>query len=216
MSTARWPVVLFDFDGTVADTVDLILASHHHATETVLGYRLDEDLIKSYIGRPFGPLFDSIAPDRVRELAAVYTPYNWGNIGERVKPFPGLDEVIDDLLRAGARTGIVTSRMREPTITGLAALGLTDRTPLITPADDTERHKPYPDPLIDALGKLGAAADQSVYVGDAVYDVHAAQAAGMASVAVTWGAGRRDDLIAAGPDHLVDTAEELRRALLRD
>ncbi|WP_169795312.1 HAD hydrolase-like protein [Kribbia dieselivorans] len=214
MTEARWPIVLFDFDGTVADTVDLILASHHHATEAVLGYRLDEDLIKSYIGRPFGPLFASIAPDKVDELAAVYTPYNWGHIGEWVKPFPGMGDVIHGLTTAGARTGIVTSRMREPTETGLEALGLTHALPLLAPADVTELHKPYPEPLLHALDLLGAPAEQAVYVGDAVFDVQAAHAAGMASIAVTWGAGTRDDLMAANPTHLVDTPAELGAVLL--
>jgi pyrophosphatase PpaX len=80
--------------------------------------------------------------------------------------------------------------------------------------EDTDVHKPNPEPLLLALARLGAGATECVYIGDAVVDVQAARAAGMAAIAVTWGAGERADLVAAGPLAVVDTMEELRAQLL--
>ena len=80
--------------------------------------------------------------------------------------------------------------------------------------EDTALHKPSPEPLLLALQQRGVRAQDSVYIGDAVVDVLAAKAAGMAVIAVTWGAGDRADLLAAGPLAVVDTMDELRAYLL--
>ena len=80
--------------------------------------------------------------------------------------------------------------------------------------EDTTRHKPEPDPLLEAARRLGIDPASAVYVGDATVDVLAAQAAGMAAVAVTWGAGERDALVATGPQAVFDSVGELTAYLL--
>ena len=85
---------------------------------------------------------------------------------------------------------------------------------ILAASEDTTDHKPNPAPLLHGAARLSVPVQQCVYVGDAVVDIQAAQAAGMASIAVTWGAGDRDALIAAAPDHLADTAEQLQHLLL--
>jgi pyrophosphatase PpaX len=80
--------------------------------------------------------------------------------------------------------------------------------------EDTVLHKPDPEPLLLAVNRLGATPDQAVYVGDAIVDVQAARNAGMAAVAVTWGAGVREALEAMAPDVVAETVDDLREALL--
>jgi pyrophosphatase PpaX len=118
------------------------------------------------------------------------------------------------LTHSGATIGVVTSKRHVSATNTLRAAGLDGHLPLLVAMEDTDAHKPDPEPLLLALQRLGVRAADCVYIGDAVVDVLAARAAGMASIAVTWGAGEHADLMAAGPLAVVDTMEELRALLL--
>jgi pyrophosphatase PpaX len=99
----------------------------------------------------------------------------------------------------------------------MATMGLAGVAGLAEPVvalEDTERHKPHPDPLLEAIRRLDVTADNVVYVGDAVWDVLASKAAGVSSVAVTWGAGVPSELRDAHPNAICNTVDELRHTLL--
>ena len=121
-----------------------------------------------------------------------------------------------ELSASGATIGVVTSKRHVSATNTLRAAGLDGHLPLLVAMEDTAVHKPNPEPLLLALQRLGVRATDCVYIGDAVVDVQAAKAAGMASIAVTWGAGERAYLLAAGPLAIVDTMEELRAHLLEE
>jgi len=95
----------------------------------------------------------------------------------------------------------------------LRGVGLDGLAPLLATLEDTERHKPLPDPLLHAVAVLGVEPASCVYVGDAVVDIEAARAAGMDAIAVTWGAGLATDLDAAAPDASADSVADLRQVL---
>ena len=111
------------------------------------------------------------------------------------------------------QVGVVTSKRRQTALMALRGVGLEGRLPLLATLEDTQRHKPLPDPLLHAVAVLGVEPPSCVYVGDAVVDVEAARAAGLGAIAVTWGAGLASDLDAAAPDALAHSVGELRRAL---
>ncbi len=203
---------MFDLDGTVADTIGLIIASYTHAVNSVLGEPLDPVRARDWIGRP---LVDTLAerhPDHATELLASYLEFNVVNAPAYVKRFPGMNELLDELERNGIRTAVATSKRAASTAQALELIGATVAV-LIT-MEDTVDHKPDPEPLLLAVSRLGGDPARAVYVGDAVVDVEAAKAAGMASIAVTWGAGERAELLAAEPTALVDTPAQLRELLL--
>src|SRR6476659_3422391 len=211
----RRSVVLFDLDGTLIDSGPIIVASMRHASRVVLGREPDEELVRSAIGGPglIAQMRD-LDPDRVEELVEAYRAHN-EPLHDTLEAFPGVLELLPVLRDEGRRLGIVTAK-RLRTV-GLAV----DRFPLLAEvmdvvigAEDTERHKPDPDPVLEALRRLGADPADAAYVGDSPLDVRAGNAAGVVSVAVGCGGILRDvRVLHAEPDVLVHTAEELHGVL---
>jgi len=212
--TPRWPVVLFDFDGTLADTIPLIVASYHHTLATSGLPPEQEAEVRSWIGRPLQPVLEERYPGRGAELTNAYRAWNLANHDDLIEVVTGIVELVDELHASGARTGVVSSKGGDTVRLGLRAVGLEGRIDVVAAQEHTELHKPHPEPLLYAARQLGAAPHDCAYVGDAVVDVEAALAAGMGAVAVTWGAGERQLLEAAGPDAVVSDADALRAVLL--
>lgn len=213
-STPRWPVVLFDLDGTLANTIDGIVASYTYAWHAVTGRKVTREEILPWIGRTLADVFADEAPEHAELLEQVYMDHNHAHLEALITGYPGIPELLRELVAVGVRTGVVTSKRRRTAIPAMQIAGLPEQTVLACAMDDTVRHKPHPEPLLTGLQVLGARAGDSVYVGDATYDLVAARAAGMAGIGVTWGAGRAEQLRAQPSVAVVDTAAELRALLL--
>lgn len=207
--TLARPVVLFDLDGTLADTVGLIVASFQHTVGTALGWTPTEEHCKQWIGRSLRATFVELDAARADELTEAYLAWNLAHHDAWVRGFDGVAELLAGLTQAGRRTGVVTSKRRASAAVTMARAGLNGRVPVLAVEEDTTEHKPAPAPLLLAVERLAVAPSDAVYVGDAVVDVQAARAAGMACIAVTWGATSRTALEAAGPSAVVDDVADL-------
>jgi pyrophosphatase PpaX len=207
-------LVLFDFDGTLADTIPLILASFRHATRTIYGKPLPDDALLSNVGQPLRAQMEVIDPERAQELFDVYREHNAANHDAMIRPFPGVSEALAALGAGGLRLAVVTSKARPFAERGLRVLGMQDVFDLVVAVEDTQRHKPDPQPLQFALERLEGEPSTAAYVGDSPFDIAAGKAAGLATVAVTWGAFGKEDLCEAGPDHVIGTPEELVELVL--
>jgi pyrophosphatase PpaX len=108
-----WEVVLFDLDGTLADTIPLIVDSYRHATRRVLGTVPATAEIRGWIGRPLVDTFRELEPSRADELVEAYLSWNLANLRTRVQQYPGVSPLLRSLETAGVRSGIVTSKRRE-------------------------------------------------------------------------------------------------------
>jgi pyrophosphatase PpaX len=204
-------VVLFDLDGTLIDSGPIILASMRHASLSVLGVEPDEDRVRSAIGGPglFAQMRD-LDPDRVDELVAAYRAHN-EPLHDELEAFEEVIALLPRLRAQGRRLGVVTAKRRETVGLALRRFPVIEASiDLVIAADDTERHKPHPDPILAALSALEASPTDAVYVGDSPFDIDAAKAAGVLAVAVAWGGIHRDEtLLARQPDRFVRTAAEL-------
>lgn len=209
-----WPTVFFDLDGTLADTIPLIVASYRHAFRTVLGEDVEEDRARAWIGRPLLEALLEESPAHGHALDAAYREWNLANTARLIRRYDGVPELLTALARAGVRSAVVTSKRRETARLALEGVGADHLVDVVAALEDTERHKPAPDPLLHGAAVLGVDPARCVYVGDATVDLRAARAAGMAAVAVTWGAGQRDALAAEHPDALVDDVPALTGLLL--
>ena len=211
----RFPVVLFDLDGTLIDSGPIILASMRHASVTVLGREPDEELVRAAIGGPglIAQMRD-LDPDRVDELVDAYRAHN-EPLHAELEAFPGVLELLPDLRDEGRTLGIVTAKRLRTVDLALDRFPvLREATDVVIGAEDTERHKPEPDPLLEAARRLDVDPADAAYVGDSPFDIRAAKAAGMLSVAVGWGGIHPDErLVREEPDALVHTAEELHGVL---
>ena len=207
--------VVFDLDGTVVDTVALIVESFRYATTTVLGEVLPDELIIAGVGRPLLAQMERLSADHARELYDVYREYNHRRHDELIRGYEGIDEVLGTLKAAGRRTGIVTSKGRDTTAMAFRAVGLEAHFDVVVTATDTAEHKPSPVPLLLCLERLGATAAGSIYIGDSPFDIEAGAAAGMTTAAVAWGVFGREALLAAGPDFWLSEPLELIALCLR-
>jgi pyrophosphatase PpaX len=177
---------LFDFDGTLVDSVALILDSFRHATRTVLGAVPPDDVLMAGVGTPLREQMESLDAARADELVAVYREHNVRRHADLLRPYPGVDAMLAGLRRRGRALGIVTSKMRDAVELGMHHVPL-GRFDVIVTVEDTVRHKPDPAPVLHGLALLAAAAESAVYVGDAPYDLRAGRGAGVATAAAMWG-----------------------------
>jgi pyrophosphatase PpaX len=207
----RFRIVLFDLDGTLIDSGPIILASMQHAVRAVLGREIPPaELQMSIGGQGIVAQMTAIDAEHADELLEAYKEHNDG-LHETLEAFDDLLALLPGLKAEGRKLGIVTAK-RHRTV----ALAL-DRFPALANAfdvvvgfEDTERHKPEPDPVLLAIERLGATSEEAVYVGDSPFDIGAAKAAGVFAVAVGWGGIHPDEgLLAEGPDAFVRTPEEL-------
>ena len=210
----KFPVVLFDLDGTVVDSGSIILASMRHATREVLGREFgDEELMQAVGGPGLEAQFAALAPDRVDELVRVYRAHN-EPLHDELVSCAGMDDVLVQLKEEGRRLGVVTAKRRSTVELAFASVPLGHLFEAVVGGDETARHKPDPEPLLLAARRMNADPDETAYVGDSPFDVLAAKAAGMHAVAVTWGGIHdRAKLEAVEPDAIVDSAEELLAVL---
>jgi len=204
----RYPVVLFDLDGTVVDSGGIILASMRHATQTVLGRDFSDDELLANVGGPgLEAQMEALGPGSTAELVRVYREHN-EPLHETLEGFDGIEATLEALRARGHRLGIVTAKRRATVELAFARLPLAHLFETIVGGDETDRHKPDPAPLRLALERLGAGASEAAYVGDSPYDMQAARSGGLYAVGVTWGGiHAREALVDA--EVIVDRAEEL-------
>ena len=210
----RFPVVLFDFDGTVIDSGAIILASMRHATLTVLGRQVEDEVLMAAVGGAgLNEQMRLLDESRVDELVRVYRAHN-EPLHSGLVCCVGIEDVLAELKQEGRRLGIVTAKRRQTVALAFEHVPIEHLFDVVVGSDDTERHKPAPDPILHALDRLGAAPDDAVYVGDSPFDIRSAKAAGVHAIAVTWGGIHSHERLAEEePDTVVHTAEELRAAL---
>jgi pyrophosphatase PpaX len=183
----RYPVLLFDLDGTVIDSGAIILASMRHAAETVIGGSYTDEQLLAAVGGPgLEAQMQALDPARVDELVRVYRAHN-EPLHETLALCAGMDVVLGALKDRGQTLGIVTAKRRATVELAFAQLPIEHLFDVVVGGDETERHKPDPAPLQLALERLGARPEEAVYVGDSPFDMQAARAAGLHAIGVAWG-----------------------------
>ncbi|MHB8642956.1 MAG: HAD-IA family hydrolase [Gaiellaceae bacterium] len=205
----RFPVVLFDLDGTLVDSAEIILNSFHHATETVLQRRFPDDEILAQVGGSnLETQMARLDPARVDELVRVYRAHN-DPFYMQLACFDGVVDVLAQLKDEGRRLGVVSAK-RKPTVELVfEGAGIGRYFDVIVGSDATTLHKPHPEPVLHALSLLAAGPEDAAYVGDSPFDMAAAKAAGVFAVAVAWGGIHRVE----DGDVLVESPEELLAVL---
>jgi pyrophosphatase PpaX len=207
----RFPVVLFDLDGTLIDSGPIILASMQHAVRQVLDREIAyEELAATVGGQGLVSQMRDLDPDRVDELVEVYREHN-DPLHDTLEAFEGMIDVLPRLRAEGRRLGIVTAKRHRTVALALDRFPwLGEQFEVVVAYEDTDRHKPEPDPVLAAVERLGAEPSRTAYVGDSPFDIQAAKAAGAFAVGVAWGGIHSDErLLAEEPDAFLRSPEEL-------
>jgi pyrophosphatase PpaX len=204
----RFPVVLFDLDGTVIDSGAIILASMRHAAETVVGGEWsDGELLQAVGGPGLEAQMVALDPTRVDELVSVYRAHN-EPLHDTLECCAGMEDVLAALRDTGHRLGIVTAKRRKTVDLAFARLPIEHLFETVVGGDETPRQKPHPDPLLLALERLDARPEDAAYVGDSPFDMQAAKAAGVAAIGVSWGRIHAADKL-VDADVVIHSAQEL-------
>jgi pyrophosphatase PpaX len=201
--------VLFDLDGTLIDTIDLIRESMRYATERVLGKGLPDDVLMRDVGVPLIVQMRAFDEDRAEELLLVYREHNARVHDAMVKEYPGVEATLEGLLSSGKRLGVVTSKSGVVAWRGLDLFGLGRFFETVVTCDDVPVHKPDPYPLLHAASRMNTSADRCAYVGDSPHDMTAAIGAEFISVAALWGGFSRERVLEPGPTHVAESMSDV-------
>ena len=216
--------ILFDLDGTLIDTTDLILQCFQFSWSTVCGFEHSREILIETFGTPLRDAMHRLLGrgdskngirgaeaenSTVEELLGAYRTFNVLNHDALARPFEGTREVLTELRRRGYSIAVVTSKGRELGLRGLKLCSLDDLLDSAIFLEDTTVHKPHPEPILVALERLNTTADAAVYVGDSRHDIIAARAAGVRTVGALWGPLPRTDLEREGPSFVAGSITDL-------
>lgn len=198
--------VLFDLDGTLLDTQDLILASFRHATTHVLGEQIPDELLMAKVGQPLEVQMRDFTDDPAlqKELLEVYREYNHAVHDERVQTFEGVEEMLARLAEEGIRMAVVTSKRQALAQRGLDVCGIATYMEFVVAPDVFPVHKPDPAPVVHACELMGLTPSECLYVGDSPFDIAAGNGAGCETVAVTWGIFSTEALAEENPTYVIE------------
>lgn len=210
-ASRRLPTVLFDLDGTLIDSIQLILNSARYAFEKLERDCPPDEEWLSGVGIPLFTMFRRYARDEAdcAALIAAYREYQLVHHDRLTRCYDQVAETVDILRLRGHDIGIVTSKSEALALRGLAHVGLARHMDTIVGCDSSTRHKPDPEPVRIALHRLDASPEDAIFVGDSVHDVLAGNAAGVHTAAALWGAFKRADLEPGEPNAWLESVSDL-------
>ena len=203
--------ILYDNDGTLVDTHDLILASMRHTTKQVLGRDFPDQVLMQGVGTPLSAQMLEFAEGNealADEMLRVYREHNHAHHDEAISLFPGVAEGLKTLHEAGLGQGVVTAKLHPLAQHGLEIMRVWDCLDCLVGPDDCPKAKPEPDPIIMAAELLGCLPEECVYLGDSPYDMQAGIAAGCTTVAALWGMFSEELLKSYAPANACETFEQ--------
>ena len=209
--------LLFDLDGTLVDSIELILRSGRHAFEGDPGRIPTDDEWRAAIGRPLAAMFRGVTDDEadVDRLIARYREYQLEHHDRLMRAYDGVVPLLQSLAARGHAIALVTSKVEWLAHRALQHVGLGDAIFVVVGCDSCTRHKPDPEPVERALALLGASPGDTLFIGDSTHDIEAGRAAGVRTIGVSWGAFSRKALELAHPDLVVDDVASLAEAIDR-
>lgn len=201
--------ILFDLDGTLIDTNELIIASFTHTLEKFADRPYKREEIIDFIGSPLRDSLEKVNTELVDEMMDAYRTHNLANHEKYVKAYPTVVETIARLKEAGFKLGIVTTKLSDTAKLGLKLTGMEDQFDLLIGLDDVEHAKPHPEPILKAMDKLEANPMTTMMVGDNYHDIEAGHNAGVQTAGVAWSLKGQHVLEKYDPDYMLKEMRDL-------
>ncbi len=206
---------LFDLDGTIIDSIELILRSYRHTMQL---HRCNEpmppdDMWIKGLGTPLWAQFGQITEDKeeIERMVQTYRTYNLTHHDALVKPYEGVVDEIRRIKEHRKQLGLVTSKLRDGAMRGIRISGLDEVFDIVIGCDDVTHFKPHPEPVLKAVDELGVKPAATVFVGDSRHDMESGRAAGVKTAAVLWGPFDRAYLQDLNPDYWLEKPADLRQ-----
>lgn len=211
------PALLFDLDGTLIDSIELIMSSMRHAFDGYPARVPTDDEWRALIGRPLVDSFREFVREEpeVERLINRYREYQLLHHDRLVRPYDGVVAAIRGFAAAGHPMALVTSKADWLAKRALVHVQLDEAIPVVVGCDSSTRHKPDPEPVELALTLLRSTPRDAMFVGDSPFDIQAGRAAGVYTIGVTWGACSRAEMARADADLVIDEIGQLIEAVDR-
>lgn len=200
--------VLFDFDGTLIDTSDLIFRSFEYALDTVMGKQIPREELLWTFGRPLAKIMDTLGGEHAEALMHAFKVYSVAHEQE-ITLFAGVTETLAYLHKHNIKTAIVTSRVYASAMRDLELVGLSGQFDLIISPESTKEHKPHPAPAQKAMELLGVTPETTIMIGDSTHDLLCGAQAGCATGFVRYSLVTQQELLACSPNYGLDTLTDL-------
>ncbi|RPF54386.1 pyrophosphatase PpaX [Aquisalibacillus elongatus] len=201
--------ILFDLDGTLIDTNELIIESFKHTLKEHLEEDYSREEILPFIGPPLQESLGKVKPDEVEAMVETYRKHNLENHDLYVKSYDGVFETLQELHDKGYKMAIVTTKIRKTAMKGLELTQLDQFFDVVIGLDDIEHAKPDPEPVLKGMNALGGEPETTIMIGDNSHDIHAGQNAGTKTAAVAWSAKGKSFMESLNPDYMLGHISDL-------
>ncbi|KXZ17313.1 pyrophosphatase [Bacillus nakamurai] len=209
MTDKRVNTILFDLDGTLINTNELIIASYLHTLDHYCPGRYQREDVLPFIGPPLYETFSGINAAKCDEMISMYRAFNHDMHDELVTEYETVYETLDELKKAGYKLGIVTTKLRDTVNMGLALTGIGPFFETVVTLDDVKNPKPDPEPVRLALRQLASEPSEAIMVGDNYHDVLAGKNAGTKTAGVAWTIKGAKELAKHEPDYMLEKMSDL-------
>ncbi|MCX8130071.1 MAG: HAD-IA family hydrolase [Clostridia bacterium] len=201
--------ILFDFDGTLIDTNELIILTLKETAKKFINRDLSPDDLNSILGRHLEEQMKCISPVFWEDMMLFYKTYYKANKDRMIKEFPGIREMLSQIKAIGCKTAIVSAKGRSGIEHGLDCFKLSEYIDVIVSAYDIQNNKPHPEPALKALELLCGVKEQSLLIGDSPYDILCGQNAGIKTVLVDWTIFPKNEICRLKPDFIIKEPTDL-------
>lgn len=209
----RITTLLFDFDGTLLDTNELIIQTFEHVLEKYYPGKYDRKDILPFLGPTLLETFSLVDPDRTEELIQEYRTWNKRMHDELSIEFDGVSETLNLLKAAGMRMAVVSTKKNDMVMRGIGLLDVEGVFEVVIGLDDVTNPKPDPEPILLALERLGASKDESLMIGDNYHDIVGGKNAGVRTAGVAWSAKGESFLQTFHPDYMLHHISDLLKII---
>lgn len=205
--------ILFDLDGTLINTNDLIIHTYKHILKTHLDIEVEDGEIINTFGEPLKDVLERYGKDKAEEMFNDYIEYNRTIHDELTKSIDGVEEGLKLLKEAGIKIGVVTSKRREGALRGLRLFNLEKYMDIIITPEDTVNHKPHGEPVLKACEVLKVLPKEALMVGDSHNDILCGKDAGAKTCLVRYTALCIDEMLKHSPDYVVDSVVDIYKII---
>lgn len=207
--TKEITTLLFDFDGTLLDTNELIIQTFLSVLGKYFPGRFEREDIHDFIGPPLNQTFEAIDPELAEELIKEYRQLNVAMHDDLVVEYDGVAETLRLLKARGLKMAIVSTKRCETIRHGLDLMGVSDIFEVMVGFEEVENPKPDPEPLLLALEQLDAKPEEALMIGDNSHDIEGGKNAGVRTAGVAWAAKGEEFLASYNPDYMLQHISDL-------
>lgn len=206
----KFSCFVFDIDGTIVSTNELIFASYNHVTKKYLDRILSKEEIIALFGPPEDIILEEWFGDKAAQVKEDYYKFYTDNHNSMAKEIDGLEEVLQLIKSKSIPMAIFTGKGRKTSLITLEKIGMLDYFDLLVTGDDVQNHKPAPDGLFKILNHYKFEPEEVLLIGDAPSDIEAAKSAGVKSATVLWDCYAEEEVHKLNGDYYFSTVNELK------